>query len=372
MTCRATLGVDDLTVLVEAPDHSTLTWLREFAGPDFDEREGRAPDVTIRAHADDAAYETLRSAGPHPAGGSIECFAFDHHVEALPKWRAESGQLVVHDAALNACYVRDPGGHQIELYSPARNLSARLALLRVLRELAMAHRLRREDLLLHAAAVEWRGRAIAIAGPKKAGKTTLTLHLLHGTGSRFIANDRAAVSLGPAGVSVRGIPTIVRVRASSLDHLPALRQRFQSSPFHHRWLMAEAERRRVPSQRSSYDLTPAQLVRLLHAERSGETPLAAVVFPRQTGGRGVAVTELTGSETASRLRSSLFRARDTTVVGEFFAGELVMSNRDAACARVAEKIVGLECALGVDAYAEAGAASDLLRAFASYSVPTSR
>jgi len=254
------------------------------------------------------------------AQAAMSSFAFDQHVEHLPRWVGTSDDAVVlHDSDLQVFYCRRPSSQTVEIISPAGRLSHRLALLRVLRELTIAHCLRGGATILHAAAFEWHGHGYAIAGPKRAGKTTLLLHLLDGTGARFCANDRAA-AMTTAQVRVRGLPTIVKVRASSLECLPALRRRFEASPYHHRWLMAEAEQRQIPLlKRTSYDLTPAQLARLLAVERAGEVPLTAVVFPRLTGGRGVAVRELPGSETASRLRSSLFRAYDTTVVGEFFA-----------------------------------------------------
>ena len=76
-------------------------------------------------------------------------------------------------------------------------LSARVRFMRVIREYFHNHALDRGRLLLHAAGVVQKGRAIAIAGRKNAGKTTAMLRLLERDDTAFLSNDRVLVDVEP-------------------------------------------------------------------------------------------------------------------------------------------------------------------------------
>jgi HprK-related kinase B len=82
--------------------------------------------------------------------------------------------------------------------------------------------LRRGHLLLHASAVARDGRAVALAGPPGAGKSTASLHLVE-DGFRFVSNDRLLVRPAADGVEALGYPKQPRVNPGTLLHHPRLR-----------------------------------------------------------------------------------------------------------------------------------------------------
>lgn len=98
--------------------------------------------------------------------------------------------------------------------------SARIAVLRIMREIASAHMCLSNWLPLHAAAVAHDQQAVLILGERRAGKTTLSLQLLSHLACSFISNDRVFVdaSATPAPV-VHGIPGVINVRHGSISLL---------------------------------------------------------------------------------------------------------------------------------------------------------
>jgi HprK-related kinase B len=91
------------------------------------------------------------------------------------------------------------------------------------------------SLLVHAAAVAWGGRGLAIAGPSGRGKSTLALALMS-CGADFVSNDRLLIREHDGGLRAEGIPKHPRINpgtalanpdlAGLLD--PAERARYQA------------------------------------------------------------------------------------------------------------------------------------------------
>jgi HprK-related kinase B len=81
--------------------------------------------------------------------------------------------------------------------------------------------LRRGHLLLHASAVAREGRAVALAGPPGAGKSTAALHLVE-QGLQFVSNDRVLAKPLPDAAEVLGYPKQPRVNPGTVLHHPRL------------------------------------------------------------------------------------------------------------------------------------------------------
>jgi HprK-related kinase B len=81
--------------------------------------------------------------------------------------------------------------------------------------LARGHR------LLHASAVAVAGRAVVLAGPPGAGKSTSALHLVE-QGFRLVSNDRVLARPAGDGVEIYGYPKQPRVNPGTLLHHPRL------------------------------------------------------------------------------------------------------------------------------------------------------
>lgn len=98
--------------------------------------------------------------------------------------------------------------------------SARIAVLRIMREIASAHMCLSNWLPLHAAAVAHDQQAILILGERRAGKTTLSLQLLSHLACSFISNDRVFVDVSATPApAVHGIPGVINVRHGSISLL---------------------------------------------------------------------------------------------------------------------------------------------------------
>jgi HprK-related kinase B len=79
----------------------------------------------------------------------------------------------------------------------------------------------RGHVLLHAAAVSRAGRAVALAGPPGAGKSSAALHLVD-AGLHFVSNDRVLAQAHDGGVEVLGYPKQPRVNPGTLLGHPRL------------------------------------------------------------------------------------------------------------------------------------------------------
>ena len=143
-----------------------------------------------------------------------------------------------------------------------------------------------EHLLLHAAALEWAGRAILLVAPAGCGKTTLTGWLTT-QGFGFLTDELAAVNEA-ARVSGFGRPLNVKAVGPELWH------RFP-------WLARDGATARGGAHltfipRPSYQGLPLTIL--------------ALVFPRYVAGAGVNVEALRVGKSASGLMSCLLNARN--------------------------------------------------------------
>jgi hypothetical protein len=193
------------------------------------------------------------------------------------------------------------------------------------------------------------------------GKTTLLLHLLADTGACLVANDRVAMrrpaGAGEAGTTalMRGMPTIVSVRESSLAHLPDLAARLEECGDHHRFSLAEgAGAGRAGGAGGAgragggWSLTPAQLARLLGVSRSADVPLGAVLFPRMSlRPGGMTIAALPPDEAHRRLAALRFGPESPA--------------SDDLVGAVAASVPCLDCGIGTDAYTR-GTGAKLLAA----------
>src|SRR5262249_6982123 len=157
----------------------------------------------------------------------------------------------------------------------------RSALFSVVRELATNHAQRAGDLLLHASAFTIGRRGVVIAGPKKAGKTTMLVHALHRAAPEYVSNDRVLITAEASPRAV-GVPTVVRLRRGTLDLFPVLAETLDASGYEHRLTLDEAANQpglKSVSPSGARRVSHAQLCRVLAVGAQRETAIAALVFP---------------------------------------------------------------------------------------------
>jgi hypothetical protein len=319
-----------------------LAWLREFLLPAFEAGEA-AEGARVALVLDPARYAAL--AAPACAR-EVACFTLDGGFRRLPCRDGAGGSRVLHDAEERVVQV--VAGADVTVVAEEDHRKARTTLLRVVRELATAHALRRGMLPLHASAVEAGGRVVAFAGPRRSGKSTLLLHALLAGGARFVSNDRLHVD--PRSGRARAMPTIVALREEALARFPALAGRLRERGYDRRWSLAETVRgegRWPPS------LAPAQLCAAAGADAAPGGPLAAVAFPAVSTEPGFDVRPLAPHEAAERLASSLIGADGPA---EAYAGPGPVPPLPVAdaCAALAGRVRCLAVRLGEGAYEPPG------------------
>ncbi|HVQ74245.1 MAG TPA: hypothetical protein VMT79_01785 [Candidatus Binatia bacterium] len=368
MTCpgpgprAAVFAFGRVRTLVESSDPSHLAWLDEFLTPQFERRRDLDHEVRVRLVEDGAEYRSAHALGP--ASGTADAFAHDTEVVSLPRWRG--GPMRLLDARLELLY--DVGAGAVTILSAPGNSRIRLALMRVVREIATNRAQAAGGLLLHSAAFTAEGRGVLIAGQKRAGKTTLLLHMLGAGGAHYVSNDRVLVATdGAAPPGARGVPTIVALRPGTLDFFPALAARLAATCHRYRLTLDEAAALwRQGTSRAPGGVSPAQLCWLLGARAAGECELGAILFPRITGAPGaIAARRLDEVAAAARLAGALFglaHGRSTSDVFPARGCETApdLGARTAHAHALAARVPCFDCALGLGAYGSASTAGALI------------
>jgi hypothetical protein len=349
-------GFGRLAIRVEADD-GHLRWLTELIGPYFEAK----PDTALRACCvhlveDTRRYNAALRAGP--AGGAVDALALDAGPLTLPRWRG--GETRLFDDRRSLFYDIDAVRRlTVTIVSAAGNRDVRSALFSVVRELATNHAQRAGDLLLHASAFAVDGRGVVIAGPKKAGKTTLLVHALHCGSPHYVSNDRVLVTAETSPRAI-GVPTVVRLRRGTLDVFPALARSLDGAGYEHRLTIDEAAARsdaRSASPSGARRVSHAQLCRVLDVGARSECGIAALVFPRITEDAGAfAVHPLSRDEVVARLAGALFGIRGGRSTSDAFVlpgappapGRAELAAR---CRALADRVPGVECRVGADANA---------------------
>ena len=352
MSDSAAFAFGSTRSVVTAPS-APLAWLGYFLRPWFDASPGDA-SRTVELRVDPSAYEAaLRGS---VAIERVDCFLLDTGIVSHPVAGRHDGRLWIDDRELAVAYgVDDDGG--VLVVAATDGPGARVGLMRVVRELAVTDALADGRPLLHAAAVEIDGAAVAICGSKRAGKSSLMLHMLRQTGARFVANDRAMAHRADGSWLVRGMPTITALRADSVARFPEVAARLRSARDRH-WLTPDKSAGTTDQpwadEVKPIDLAPASLCALLGVEPVAETSLGTLLFPRIDPSAGAMVERPLGADqTLSLLRGSLVGAAWLGDYAGVFAahapGRDAWAARDAALEQLA-RLPAFEVLLGPSAY----------------------
>jgi hypothetical protein len=370
MSDSKSFSYNGLTVRVAGADPAQLIWLEQFLTPSFTTAQDVEPDCTVTLGADDRSYDETLRRGPRADGRQVDCFVLDSGPVRLPLWASPTDERVIFDERFKTFYCIDPGGSQVRVLAGSRNLDARFALMRVVREFAMSSSQSRDRLVIHGAAFAVEDNGVIIAGPKRAGKTTFLIHCLQATEARFISNDRVVVSFAGTEPVLRGMPTIVTVRDQTLDLFPALQQPLLGGRYDYRRALGEEERDGAPAARlrsgRPFDLAPAQFCSLLQARMSGQSRVRALLFPRVTEETdGIQLRGLSAHAAQERLSGALFGIDSPQKTSQAF----VLAPHDLGvdrasveklCLSLTTQVQCFECQLGRHAYQKATAMTDFL------------
>lgn len=360
-----------LTIRVYSADPSHLMWLEEFLAPQFQRLDEDAYACAVSLTADDQLFEEVFRKGAQRDRGLVDCFALDSNLVQLPLWGPLGPDRIIFDSQFRVFYIVNADGTDTEVLACRNRLAARISLMRVVRECAMNHSHRAGCLIIHGSALAVGGRAIIIAGPKRAGKTTLLIHALRAEAAAYVSNDRVVVSNdGPAWM-LRGMPTVVTVRNQTLEMFPDVMDRLFKRSYRSRLSISEAKTTPLrpvrPNENGQFYLSPAQFCDLLQVASVAHAQVGALVFPRVTGRAGaIEVEQLSVEAAAARLRESLFSAHSAQKVSAVFLPRGDRPNADRVglenlCFQLASQVPCIECRLGNEAYRSAGSAARFVR-----------
>lgn len=358
---RRVLVFPTVRIAAVSGDATNHRWIAEFFSPIARiVTRGRA-DVEVALELDDESWSALEARGRHPSGRMDVCFYLDTRIVSRPRWRGPRHTRVVRDDEFDVFYVIDRRVPRVTVVGRRRDRLARLAWMRVIREMMMARSIDADRLIAHGAAFAVGERGVLIAGAKRAGKSTVLIHALGMRGARYVANDRAVLHANGRSVNIQSMPTIASLRTSSIARFPEIEARLRSRGYFPALTLGEARRRPMGDAspwRQRFTLTPKQLCRLLDVEALPVLPLGVIVFPRLTGRRGVAhVHRLSPSRAAGALRANLFRARARRKTGGVFAA--LVSRRPVSRAttvrlseRIGASVPAYDVHLGRDGYTD--------------------
>lgn len=269
-------GPARVEVRADAPD--LLHWLDDFFLPGCARSPGRAgdPRVTVVGPDDPEALTADRAVideGPQP------CFALDQSVVSHPSGRTRDGIRVIDDGQYGTRSLLGRDGVTVVRTDPAPR--SRAGVMRVVRELVTAQAVADGQVQLHAALLERDGRAVVIAGPKEAGKTTLVARLAGLGVAALAANDRVLLAADDrGGWQAHAVGTIVSIRPGTRELLPALRGAFPdvASPAHLTDTELAAAGTGPAADDARVRVSPAQFARAIGARRAGGGRVARIVL----------------------------------------------------------------------------------------------
>jgi hypothetical protein len=310
----AALRFEGLVFRIRCGTRADLTWLIEFLTPQF------APAKAARAHWTITMRTATRTCAARAkqfrTARTIQLvsYALDTRTLTVPAFRSGPHRLTALDEVYRVVYDIDTARRTIAILRPAHNWkNSRIALMRVVRELAMNEASARGGLLVHGGAFLLGGKAVIISGPKGAGKTTSLLQALGQPGVRYVSNDRMLVTERRGAMRCRGIPTIISIRSGSLKSAPSLAASLPRSGYVCYLTIREATRRRReparPDRERRYSISPAQLCALMETPATPGARLSAMLFPVIKPRKGGARLRPLGQRAASRrVATGLFRA----------------------------------------------------------------
>lgn len=359
-----------LTIRVYSGNPSHLSWLEEFLSPQFQLLGEGTSECVVSLTADDQLFREVFRRGARIDGGRVDCFALDSNLVRLPLWQSLGPDQIIFDPQFSVFYIVNADGTEIELLTRRNRLATRISLMRVIREFAMNHSHRAGCLIIHGSAFTIGDRGVIIAGPKRAGKTTLLIHALRAEAAAYVSNDRVVVSFDGTAPALRGMPTVVTVRRQALEMFPDLLDRLLVRSYRSRLSLSELKEGQFqpvqPGENGDFYLSPAQFCDLLQVAPVAQAQVGALVFPRVTGRAGtIEIEQLSVAAGASRLTESLFSAHSAQKVSAVFVSPGDVPNPDRAtledlCLKLASQVRCFECRLGDDAYRSAGSAARLI------------
>lgn len=359
---RIGLRYETLTIDVGADEGATLEWLIEFLAPAFQAVpfDPSAADHLVLFETTPARYAKLRDALASASPQTFDGFTYDGRFSHHPGWVVENGRVWVRDERHDTFYGVDDDARSVLVVAGRRGPYPRVALMRVVRELATIAQHRSARLPVHGAAFVHDGTAVLLCGPKRSGKTSLLIHALR-CGGAFISNDRLFVRTEEP-LAARSMPTIVALRNDTLDMFEPLKAAYERARFDRGRTIDEcAPGVPRPEPRAAKDshrpgISPAQFCHLLEVPMQPAAPVGMILFPRvDESVDGMLIESLPVAVAQQAMEKSLLKPSHPTRHSQVFApgnaGEAVPPEDEAErCRRLVEQLPVYACRLGPNAF----------------------
>ena len=372
-TCRRLFETGRVRVAVECPSEDDLVWLEEFLAPTFRPRPPTlAVDYTVEAVVDGNLYQTLAATRPSGDLPDAVTFVLDQSVMRAPWWRhPPARQRVLADAAHDVLYVAPEGVARVTIVARAGGRLFRGAVMRIVREIAMARAWGRTGMVLHASAIQHRRTGHRVAGPKRSGKTSMLVHCLSAPGAAYVSNDRVLLSLAGPVAGRAGHAGARLAPPRDARPVPGAGSDRPRHAYQAHLTMAECEAASAappgPAEHEDTTVSPAQLCRLFRVPMAGEVPVGALLLPRvDAGSSGIGWRRLSPDEAASRFEAVVFAAGSDVRTSEAFRAAAKAPHQQLAGARslwtrLVSRVPAFECRIGRGAFDERAESSLLPR-----------
>ena len=152
-----------------------------------------------------------------------------------------------------------------------------------------------------------------LAGPKRSGKTTLLVWALGDPAARMLANDRLFAFVDSVEAQVTGMPTIMSVRAETVERFPMLGRGVPAGARAAQW--SHHSLREIDDALDANGpleppvdvlLSPAQFVRQLGTAGASSASISALLFPEVVQEDKSELEPIDDSEAVRRLETALF------------------------------------------------------------------
>ena len=238
-------------------------------------------------------------------------------------------------------------GSSVELLVPASSKHARIILLSTIREMIIGRLSGLHAIVdLHAAGFCIGGQGVLLAGPRKAGKTTLLCHAITSAGADLLANDRILVHHDEEAYFVSGVPTMASIRKGTLELFPQLLAPEEILGFQAGEGLNGSSELRLP---------PAKFASRLGARQLQKAKLRAILLPEIISGpEGIILEPLTAEEALLRLKLCRYGVPEHREVSTLFGslmngGNKPVSTEDSMTHLVSDVPI-YRCQMGINAY----------------------
>jgi hypothetical protein len=344
---------------LETDDTAAVDYLVEYFGSSLTPSEDPCAWI-VEIDTTGETFESMRADRPEQPM-TLPWFAFDQWTLELPSWRHGYGRLRADDEERGCAFALEPG--RVLLAAGRANPRWRFSSVITVHE-TIGSQLRERALELHAAAIESDGSAVVVAGPKNAGKTTLSLNLLRSGGLGWLANDRLFAGFEEGVPTIRGVPTPLRLPPEAVAAFPEPAEGLPPEVGrHHIHSFAELAGPPPPEPRPGDELMVnlAQAARGMDVDRPAAARLGCFLFPTvDTSRRGWDLEPLDREQAVAELEANLFgtlaRERPPTV----FENDTSPEAPAGLVAELAAAAPAWRLTLGEGAYSEPGFAEKLL------------